>query len=316
MPNYDVFNGDADGICSLIQLRLADAKESILITGVKRDISLLKQVEAQEGDNISVLDISMDKNIDALNKVLAAGASVFYADHHRSGTIPESEKLQAYIDLSSSVCTALIVDKYLAGKFRAWAITAAFGDNLKKEGRELAIESGFTESEITQMDELGTIINYNGYGELSDLFYHPAELYKKMVKYKTPFEFIRQEPEVFNTLLEGYKSDSEKAEALEAYKLTESAALFILPDEQWARRVSGVYSNKLALDHPARAHAVLTEKEDGYLVSLRAPKSNPIGAVDIASQFSTGGGRAGAAGINHLPKNQLAKLFAVLSSFY
>ena len=26
--NYDVFNGDADGICALIQLRLAEPRES------------------------------------------------------------------------------------------------------------------------------------------------------------------------------------------------------------------------------------------------------------------------------------------------
>jgi hypothetical protein len=46
MSTYDVFNGDADGICALIQLRLAEPKESILITGVKRDIKLAKQVPA------------------------------------------------------------------------------------------------------------------------------------------------------------------------------------------------------------------------------------------------------------------------------
>ncbi|GHD53921.1 hypothetical protein SAMN05216429_101155 [Marinobacter persicus] len=33
MPTYDVFNGDADGICALIQLRLAEPAETTLITG-------------------------------------------------------------------------------------------------------------------------------------------------------------------------------------------------------------------------------------------------------------------------------------------
>ena len=45
MANYDVFNGDADGICALQQLRLNDPIESKLITGVKRDIQLLDHVE-------------------------------------------------------------------------------------------------------------------------------------------------------------------------------------------------------------------------------------------------------------------------------
>jgi len=44
MQTYDLFNGDADGICALIQLRLAGSCESTLITGVKRDIALAQQV--------------------------------------------------------------------------------------------------------------------------------------------------------------------------------------------------------------------------------------------------------------------------------
>ncbi|MGB5082223.1 MAG: acetyltransferase, partial [Burkholderiales bacterium] len=39
MRRVDVFNGDADGLCSLRQLRLAEPAESQLVTGVKRDIS-------------------------------------------------------------------------------------------------------------------------------------------------------------------------------------------------------------------------------------------------------------------------------------
>ena len=42
--NIDVFNGDADGICALIQYRLAYPEKSTLVTGVKRDIKLLEKV--------------------------------------------------------------------------------------------------------------------------------------------------------------------------------------------------------------------------------------------------------------------------------
>ncbi len=45
--HYDVFNGDADGITALLQLRLAEPKSSTLVTGIKRDIKLLKQVLPQ-----------------------------------------------------------------------------------------------------------------------------------------------------------------------------------------------------------------------------------------------------------------------------
>ncbi len=41
MAQIDVFNGDADGICALTQLRNAEPLESTLITGVKRDIALV-----------------------------------------------------------------------------------------------------------------------------------------------------------------------------------------------------------------------------------------------------------------------------------
>ena len=50
MTHYDVFNGDADGICALQQLRLAEPRDAVLVTGVKRDIALLDRVPARAGD--------------------------------------------------------------------------------------------------------------------------------------------------------------------------------------------------------------------------------------------------------------------------
>ena len=62
MSHHDVFNGDADGICALHQLRLAAPRESRLVTGAKRDIELLARVVAQPGDSVTVLDVSLDRN--------------------------------------------------------------------------------------------------------------------------------------------------------------------------------------------------------------------------------------------------------------
>ena len=53
MRYFDVFNGDADGICALHQIRLAEPAESELVTGVKREIELLKRVRAGSGDCLS-----------------------------------------------------------------------------------------------------------------------------------------------------------------------------------------------------------------------------------------------------------------------
>ena len=55
MAYIDVFNGDADGLCSLVQLRNANPVESRLVTGVKRDIDLLDRVTVSEGDQLTVL---------------------------------------------------------------------------------------------------------------------------------------------------------------------------------------------------------------------------------------------------------------------
>lgn len=57
----DVFNGDADGICALVQLRLAEPTQSQLVTGVKRDIQLLEHLSVQKNDQVTVLDISLKK---------------------------------------------------------------------------------------------------------------------------------------------------------------------------------------------------------------------------------------------------------------
>ena len=83
--DYDVFNGDADGILSLVQLRLSEPREAELVTGRKRDIKLLGRVKAGQNDRVTVLDISMRSNLSDLNRILEAGASVLYFDHHNAG---------------------------------------------------------------------------------------------------------------------------------------------------------------------------------------------------------------------------------------
>ena len=66
---YDIFNGDADGLLALHQLRLHEPRDAERITGVKRDIELVARVEARAGDRVTVLDVSLDKNRDALLRI-------------------------------------------------------------------------------------------------------------------------------------------------------------------------------------------------------------------------------------------------------
>ncbi len=318
MAHYDVFNGDADGICALTQMRNAQPVDSTLITGVKRDISLLKQIEAQPDDVVTVLDISMDKNRDALVKVLEAGANVFYCDHHFAGEIPESEHLTALINTEPDMCTSILVNGYLQGAFVEWAVVGAFGDNLFDSAERLARPLDLPAEKVARLKDLGTYINYNGYGaSLEDLHFEPAELYKLVSAYASPFGFMEDSREDFERLETGYRDDMAAAAATEPERAVDSSAVVILPNESWARRVSGVYSNDLANDNPDRAHAVLTEKANGnYLVSVRAPLSNKTGADELCMRFPTGGGRKAAAGINDLPVGQLGDFMDQFADFY
>ena len=303
MANFDVFNGDADGILSLVQLRRAETRKAELVTGRKRDIKLLDRVQAGEGDHVTVLDISMRSNAEDLRRILDAGASVFYADHHNAGEIPDHPNLQAVIDTSPEMCTAILVDHCLGGAYRAWAVTAAFGDNFPAMARKKAQGHDLPLSELAR---LGVLVNYNGYGgTVEDLLYHPADLYRELSNFDTPMQFLNENKDVFNALEAGYEMDLLKAAHADIIDQTEKGHIITLPDSAGSRRISGVYGNQLAQDNPARAHAILTAQKGGYLVSIRAPLKNRSGADTLALQFETGGGRSAAAGINHLPDAEL-----------
>ena len=319
MHTYDVFNGDADGICALIQLRLAEPADTTLITGVKRDIALAKQVSTSEPAQVNILDVSLDKNREAVDALLAVGSSVFYVDHHYPGEqLPQAENFTALIDTQPTTCTALLMDQHLNGRFHNWAITAAFGDNLNAVGDELAQKAGLTAEQTDALKTLGVCINYNGYGSsVDDLHFHPADLFREFVAFADPLELIASEPEAWQQLRDGYEADMAKGLAAPALSETDTSLVVKLPDEAWARRVSGVLGNDLANQNPDKACAIVTEKADGtYLVSIRAPLNNRTGADEVARQFPTGGGRKAAAGINALPAEQLEAFVGTMAQFW
>ncbi|MFZ2169524.1 MAG: DHH family phosphoesterase [Methylococcaceae bacterium] len=314
----DVFNGDADGICALVQLRLAQPATSTLVTGVKRDIQLLERVFVQENDQITVLDISLEKNRAALDRILQQGAHVFYVDHHQAGDIPLHPNLKTFINTSAITCTSLLVDQYLEGKYRAWAVTAAFGDNLTGSAEQAAHALSLTASQLKLVKDLGVCINYNAYGNsVIDLHFAPDALYRELVSYASPFDFMVDNSAVYQKLLAGYADDMAQAQHITSEFSTDAIAVYILPDEAWARRVNGVFGNELANQNPARAHAVLSyNAQGGYQISVRAPLTNNSGADELCSLFTTGGGRKSAAGINHLPLDQLSGFIMAFEQKY
>ncbi|NOR80414.1 MAG: DHH family phosphoesterase [Methyloprofundus sp.] len=315
---YDIFNGDADGICALIQLRLAQPLKSTLVTGIKRDIQLLKKVDAGTDDQLTVLDVSLQKNAAQVISFLDKGAKIFYADHHQAGDIPQHPNLTALIDTNSDTCTSLIINQHLQGKYPLWAITAAFGDNLHNSATQLASSLSISAKTLSQLKNLGIYINYNGYGScLEDLHFTPTKLYQEMVSYASPVDFIAENHLIYSQLENGYLEDMHNAKQTQPEYSSEKVAVYILQDQPWARRVSGVFSNDLANQSPNRAHAVLTFTPDGdYQVSVRAPLNNKTKADELCASFPTGGGRKAAAGINHLPLSDLPTFIERFDAIY
>lgn len=316
MRFYDIFNGDADGICALQQLRLADPRDAELVTGVKRDNKLLARVHPRAGDVLTVLDISLHENRPDLQRALDAGAACRYFDHHFPGEVPYHPLLEAHIDTSASTCTSLIVDAHLGGAHRAWAVVAAFGDNLAEAAQAAAKELAMRDDELETLRALGECLNYNAYGETpEDLNFHPADIYRRLSTYRDPLAFAGRAPE-FPALKRAFAADLDLARRAPIENVGSRSAAVFLPDEKWSRRIGGMLANELAREFPSLAHAVLTRHGDGYIVSLRAPHPATPGIDQIARMFAGGNGRGRAAGIQLLPKAQVEKLFEALRAAY
>jgi len=231
---------------------------------------------------------------------------VSYYDHHFAGDIPDNKNLNSFIDTDANICTGLIVNRELNNAHLAWAVTAAFGDNLLDAARDAAAPLNLTKAQLSQLQTLGTLLNYNGYGSsLEDLFFPPAALYDRVKPYTDPLVFINED-DAYEKLEAGFNDDMAKALSTEPLSADDNTAIFVFPEAAFARRVSGVFANNLAQQNPSRAHAMLsTLPGDGFLVSVRAPLENKTGADELCRQFDTGGGRKAAAGINFLPATDL-----------
>ena len=105
-----------------------------------------------------------------------------------------------------------------------------------------------------------------------------------------------------------YRDDTARAAGSVPQAESASGAVYLLPNEGWAKRIVGVMGNDLAKQHPERAHALLVDMGDGhYRVSVRAPYARKDGADELCRRFSGGGGRKAAAGINALAQAELAR---------
>jgi hypothetical protein len=314
MRRFDVCNGDADGLCAVLQWRLAHPASATLVTGLKRELALLQTVPAEAGDEVLVCDLSMQRNHAALLRLLDAGVKVRYVDHHKVDRVPTHAALQACIDVDARVCTSLLMDRLLDGRFRPWALVGAYGDNLGAVADVLATGLGLDANEREQLRRLGEGINYNAYGDdASDQYIAPQSLYARLLQHAHPLELLRHDS-IGSELDALRQADLQQALAQPVHAAGRRARWVCLPDAAWARRVIGSFANVLAASDPTQAHAVLqAHRCGGYVVSLRAPQATPGGADEFCRHFG-GGGRAGAAGIDQLPDGELPRFMAELES--
>lgn len=317
MTHWDVFNGDADGLCARQQLWLAHGREGVAVTGVKRDIALLQRAAAEAGDTVTVLDISLDRNRAALLALLARGVAVTCFDHHFAGVLPSHPLLEAHVDTAPDVCTSVLVDRHLQGRFRAWAVVGAYGDGLVATAQALADSLGLAPAQREALRTLGEAINYNAYGEtVAELPVPPAQLSLHLRPHADPLAFVQGDA-LARALVERKDEDLARALALQPARVLGAARVYLLPPQAWARRVQGVFAHALAQRTPQLAHAVLVPGAGGdWVVSVRAPLARPQGADALCRGFASGGGRAGAAGIDALPPARLDDFLAALDAAF
>ena len=314
VQRFDVCNGDADGLCAVLQWRLHEPAAATLLTGLKREIALLERVRANAGDEVNVFDLSMQRNRAALLGLLGAGVRVRYFDHHAVRDIPSHPLLDARVDCAGDVCTSLLVDRQIGGAFRAWAIVGAYGDNLADVADRLAADSGIDSVDSARLRRLGEAINYNAYGDDErDVCISPARLYAVLARYRDPRELLAREG-IADEIDTRRRADLRQALAWPPHWRDARGSVLVLPDAAWSRRVLGCIANELANTDPQRAHAVLKlQRADAYAVSVRAPLALPSGADALCSRFG-GGGRVRAAGIDGLPAADLDRFLAAFAS--
>lgn len=312
MSDFDLFNGDADGIIARHQYRLAHPLGGVqLLSGLKRDVTLVGKLPKVDVEKVVVFDVSLESNEVDVREHLRRGVHFTWYDHHRRGELQDGAQLDAVIDLNPRVCTSLLVDGAIGGVARPWAIAAAYGDNLREEADGLGKKLGLSPEKRLVLRELGETLNYNGYGERpEDLAAWPVDVAVELEGYSDPFDYVMKSP-VYDKILEQKRADEKTMGAVESLFLSTSGEALLLPRGASSRRMSGLFSNAKVREEPDLAHAILTHLEsgDGYRVSIRAPKSRPQGADVLAKRFDTGGGRSAAGGINCLPSKKLNSFF-------
>ena len=302
MTNYDVFNGDTDGIFAWHQLRLTHPRDAEIVTGVKRDVNLASKVNAEEGDLVTIMDVSHAKNRKDVQRILDSGAIIEYFDHHDPKELIEHPNITYHINTEPNISTGLIVNSHVNGQNCLWSIATAFGDNHLDLAMNMAKSESLSDEQVLILKQIGLVVNYNSYGQtIEDLFYSPEEIAEAARACGSDiFKFLEQ-GDIFSTLLENFNADMSSAVCQEPFSISKNGVIYTLPNEAWTHRIMGSFSNHLVSTNKNLACAIAVLNSDGtYRISVRSSINNPHGAGNLCGNFG-GGGREKAGGINNLP---------------
>jgi len=314
---FFVFNGDADGLCGQHILFLELGPPSLRVTGLKREIELLRRVPADAAGHVHALDISLKRNLPALSVLLDRGnVKVTWYDHHEPGDPPSHPSLELHVNQAPETCTAAIVNAVRGHRHPLWAAMAAFGDNQPATGSSLASAGGASAHEAQLLRRAGGLLNYNAYGELpGDQLIPAGDLAKRMEAYSSALDFCWDAP-TFGPLAAQFEADRETLQSLSPLADFPRAKAFVVPDAPFARRYAGTWANERALERPDEALAVLHAVSDAcYRISLRSPRAGGPAASGLAMEFG-GGGRKLAAGIDALPASDLERFVRRFGEYF
>jgi len=308
MTNYDVFNGDTDGIFAWHQLRLTHPRDAVIVTGVKRDVGLVGKVGANEGDLVTVMDVSYSKNRKDVQRLLDSGAIIEYFDHHNHGELINHPNITHYLNTEPNISTGMIVNSHVDGKNSLWSIATAFGDNHMELAMNMAKSEGLNDEKILLLKQIGLTVNYNSYGQtVEDLFYSPEEIAEAVKACGTDIFKFPEQGDIFSTLLDNFNADMSSAICQEPYAIMNNGAIYTLPNEAWTHRIMGSFSNHLVTTNKDLACAIAVLNSDGtYRISVRSSINKPYWAGDLCKEFG-GGGREKAGGINNLEASELER---------
>ncbi len=270
----DVCNCDADGLCSILQWRLHEPKESTILALMDAEASLVGRVHTRPGDEFLMCDIPIEPNRSTLLQLLQAGARVQYFNHYVTDEIPYHPGLRATIDACKQTSTSLTVDRLLGGKFRKWAVVGAYGKRTTYAAESLALEMGIGSDTRARLRELGKLISYNACATHErNACIPPSQLYERLSQYRDPLEFLRSES-LASELDAARRDDLAKASALAPFWQDENACVYVLPDTPWAHRVACGLDEELAANNPTRAHAFLCDDgKGGFSAKVRVARS-------------------------------------------